>query len=303
MLHWLVNGRVLDPGKEGGENRVTANQRIAGYLFQVISNININIDQRIAGYLFEVMSNSNNNINQRIAGYLFEVITNHINLPVLDNGAVQRWYDGLPSGKPGMIMAVPILWWRKKFASTLFNCNSIQQRYLQGQLNVRSLSLGDSGNQAYLKVLIKKNQLSLQELLHHYYLSLLFSSPRQLQLSPLLHHTRYGGDSHNHRFSSNYLCSSCWCWYSTLSGSSKETFQRRSRPGCSCITATRPRARGVQDNSASAAQSSSPGLPSTLNETNATTTNEPQQVEHELEKQAIQLQLHKLCHNSLLDCL
>ena len=36
MLHWLVNGRVLDPGKDGGENRVTANQRIAGYLFQVM---------------------------------------------------------------------------------------------------------------------------------------------------------------------------------------------------------------------------------------------------------------------------
>jgi len=34
VLHWLVNGRVLDPGKDGGENRVTANQRIAGYLFQ-----------------------------------------------------------------------------------------------------------------------------------------------------------------------------------------------------------------------------------------------------------------------------
>ena len=35
MLHWLVNGRVLDPGREGGESRVTASQRIAGYLFQV----------------------------------------------------------------------------------------------------------------------------------------------------------------------------------------------------------------------------------------------------------------------------
>ena len=36
MLHWLVNGRVLDPGEEGGSSRVTANQRIAGYLFEVI---------------------------------------------------------------------------------------------------------------------------------------------------------------------------------------------------------------------------------------------------------------------------
>ena len=36
VLHWLVNGRVLDPGKEGEqEKRVTASQRIAGYLFQV----------------------------------------------------------------------------------------------------------------------------------------------------------------------------------------------------------------------------------------------------------------------------
>ena len=37
MLHWLVNGRVLDPGKSGDrESRVTANQRIAGYLFEVL---------------------------------------------------------------------------------------------------------------------------------------------------------------------------------------------------------------------------------------------------------------------------
>ena len=37
VLHWLVNGRVLDPGKSGdSESRVTANQRIAGYLFQVL---------------------------------------------------------------------------------------------------------------------------------------------------------------------------------------------------------------------------------------------------------------------------
>ena len=54
MLHWLVNGRVLDPGREGGESRVTASQRIAGYLFQV-TVMGKNKDSILGPFLLEIV--------------------------------------------------------------------------------------------------------------------------------------------------------------------------------------------------------------------------------------------------------